>query len=605
MEIQWVGMTRRHYEAGDSKRIRMVVIHATAGRAPGDYNWLRNGGNEQRPVSIHYYISKVGVVSQLVKDADIAWHCGQSQWQVDGKRVTNCNSVAVGIELENHNDGRDLYSQPQYDALLGLTQQLVRTYKVPRSQLVRHLDIAPGRKSDPAGFPWERFVAAVYADQAAETLPPTVQVRDLLLDLAYRAARGGMPARWSLRREAELQAAGMPIYVISRPERDKLPQGESQDDQIRPVTIAGNPLVLEAYARDLFYAPPDNLEAVSRLSTTPTGPLRDALLEALFRTADPQQGFKPTWAFHIFYLANMSALGVPISANQRLKATTSDGQAYACQHFALDTLCSPADRWGQIFRLSELVAAQPTGDAATLSSSIRGELAQILRNDLYQQRTSHAYSDQGLFCQYAHAQHLGAPIGPPDYELTATERLVMMPFALDTIYCRLPAEPSAATDGQIMQNEAVVGRLSTLLAGNPELPTATFAGPFLGAPQPDQRRIETTTLGMIATSVETTPELLLIYPTDGPAQQDIQAALLNTTPPWHYYLDHRGQVTTLREESGVVLPLAAGRRVLSVAVEGTAGTLAPTQARALAVLVRDLMTRHQLSLAQVKSVKRN
>lgn len=140
----------------------------------------------------------------------------------------SCNPVSIGIELENLNTGRDPYPPAQYSATLELVRYLVSKYNIPRSQLVRHLDIAPKRKTDPAGFPWERFVAEVYAAGPAPTPPPaqpavaapapqpiqpSQQLRKLLVDLAYRAAGGGRPFGWPLLKEAVSKNTGMPIAV--------------------------------------------------------------------------------------------------------------------------------------------------------------------------------------------------------------------------------------------------------------------------------------------------------------------------------------------------------------------------------------------------------
>jgi hypothetical protein len=164
MQITDVGMTRPHYQKGGN-HCRAIVLHATAGRYPGDYGWLRQGGSTTAPVSIHYYIRKNGDISRMVDDADIAWHAGRSTWAIDGQQVPygiGLNPYSLGIELENMNDGDDPYPQPQYDAAVWLVRKLVGIYDIPQSQLVRHLDIAPGRKTDPAGFPWELFVLDVY-----------------------------------------------------------------------------------------------------------------------------------------------------------------------------------------------------------------------------------------------------------------------------------------------------------------------------------------------------------------------------------------------------------------------------------------------------------
>jgi len=163
--ITWRGMARQSYYKGRMQPIRCVVIHSTAGTAPGDENWLYNGGSVLNPVSCHYYIDKAGAITQFVQDSDTAWHAGQSVWTIDGVRRSGLNAWSVGIELSNRNTGTDPYPQAQVDAAVELTRYLVATYEIPREQLVRHLDISPGRKTDPAGFSWQLFSDAVYTDR--------------------------------------------------------------------------------------------------------------------------------------------------------------------------------------------------------------------------------------------------------------------------------------------------------------------------------------------------------------------------------------------------------------------------------------------------------
>lgn len=163
--ITWRGMARQSYERGRTQPIRCVVLHSTAGSAPSDANWLHNGGNPFNPVSCHYYIDKAGAITQFVRDTDTAWHAGQSSWTIDGVRRSGLNAWSVGIELSNRNNLTDPYPQAQVDAAVALTRYLVATYEIPREQLVRHLDISPGRKTDPAGFPWQLFTDAVYTDR--------------------------------------------------------------------------------------------------------------------------------------------------------------------------------------------------------------------------------------------------------------------------------------------------------------------------------------------------------------------------------------------------------------------------------------------------------
>lgn len=160
-----VAMTRPCLTRGRTHgSVAALVIHATAGRFPGDYGWLRQGGDLTDPrkrVSCHYYIDKAGAITQFVADHDTAWHAGASTWgalAVDG----SLNARSIGIELENRNTGADPYPPAQLAAAVALARHLVETYQIARVNLVRHLDISPGRKTDPAGFPWAEFVREVY-----------------------------------------------------------------------------------------------------------------------------------------------------------------------------------------------------------------------------------------------------------------------------------------------------------------------------------------------------------------------------------------------------------------------------------------------------------
>jgi N-acetyl-anhydromuramyl-L-alanine amidase AmpD len=467
MQINQVGMTRAHYTPGSAGRIRMVVLHATAGRFPSDFNWLRNGGGNipQTWVSIHYYITKSGEISQMVADANIAWHAGRSTWIVDGQRIeysVGCNPVSVGIELENLNNGRDPYPQAQYAAALWLTRRLVGQYNVPRSQLVRHLDIAPRRKIDPAGFPWARFVSEVYNFvpppvppvaplPRLEPLPPSDQLQELLVDLAYRAIGSAYPAGWPVLQETVSLHTGMPVAAVTAPPPPT--PAEFPERDARAVDMPGQPpFIIEIYGRDLFYAPTANPEQLQRLSNTQP-PLRDGLLQVLFLTADPANGFRPDWAFHQFYLEHMTEIGVPVGPNHRLPVATSNGQTYACQHFGLDSLCSPVGQWSTIIRLSDLTREMYSGDP---HPPLERELRALLLNDLYQNRIGQNFDQDALFNRYAIQENLGAPIGRAEFQEIDGEQIVAMPFALDTIYARVPPDGNWGRAG--------VGRLTELLA---------------------------------------------------------------------------------------------------------------------------------------------
>lgn len=166
MRINKVRMTKAHYSPGKNTD-RSVTIHATAGT--NSYAWLRDGGGSGASrVSCHYLIARTGVIYQYTDvhggpnnpDELIMWHAGISSWVIDGKRINEnvgLNHCSIGIELENLNNCIQDYPKAQYDACVELTKHLIHKYKIPLNQVVRHVDISPGRKTDPRCFPWEQF----------------------------------------------------------------------------------------------------------------------------------------------------------------------------------------------------------------------------------------------------------------------------------------------------------------------------------------------------------------------------------------------------------------------------------------------------------------
>lgn len=594
MNIEWLGMTRQHYQRGTpDRRVRMVVIHATAGRAPADLNWLRRGGDERRPVSVHYYIAKNGRIVQLVREEDIAWHAGRSVWTVDGKVVENCNAVSIGIELENLNTGRDPYPEAQYAAALALTRDLVRRYDVPRGQLVRHLDIAPGRKTDPAGFPWERFVHEVYADADEASVDPSTLLPALMRDLAFRSAGAALPAVWPLWEAAQAAGLGMPVAAVNG--RPLAPSPASaQDDRDRTVRLPGlPPLVVEAYARDLLYAPalgpyetPSPPGAARRLADTPPGALRDALLAALFRAVDPVNGFRSDWAFHQYWLGHTAELGMPIGPNHRI---TVAGSLYACQHFALDSLCSPIGDWKTIYRLSELASSQ--SDRAPAAA-----LHAALLDDLYRSRTGRRYDPTALLVRSAAAQRLGAPLAPPEVTMVAGQPYLLMAFALDVLACRLP-HPTWPLDRPLPEVTPVIA-LSTPLPPSQgftdEAPGALLGEhavpPFLDLDYSQNVTLHTTDM----------PLTLCIAAAPGPAAADLR--LQTDARRWHYYVDTSGTIYRFGDEQRPHRGGANGMPEAVIGVEGGSVASNPAQRAALVWLVRTVAGAWGIPPSQIRVV---
>jgi N-acetyl-anhydromuramyl-L-alanine amidase AmpD len=139
--------------------IRGLILHSTAGSNSFDHR-IFMGWEPGYQVSIHYYILKSGEIRRYVRDRNTAWHTGDSFW--NGVADFKLNQATIGTELENRNTGKDPYTEAQIASCVGLWRELTAEYNIKREWCARHRDISPGRKTDPAGFPWANFLDRVY-----------------------------------------------------------------------------------------------------------------------------------------------------------------------------------------------------------------------------------------------------------------------------------------------------------------------------------------------------------------------------------------------------------------------------------------------------------
>ena len=572
----------------------------------------------------------------MVQDKDIAWQAGLSSWMVDGRVVNGCNPSRSASSWRTSTPAATPTRSLSITLHSGCVRRLVAKYKIPRRQLVRHLDIAPRRKTDPAGFPWERFVDEVYGPPPAPTpaAPPTAPGDYADTRAAPRAAaapqvagRPGLPRGRLVTRRRLAAAEGGDLEGHRDADQGITPpptgDGQGEDEQQRAVTIAGQLLILEAYGRDLFYASPDHLDQVQRLSETPAGPLRDALLQALFRNADPAKGFRSDQAFHQFYLNHMTEIGVPIGPDHVLP-----GGGKSCQHFALDTLIWTGSA---VARLSDLTRDMYGADP---HQQWEKDLRMVVLNDLYNARTGRNFDPTALFCNYAIRNGMGAPMGKAEIQILEGHRLVAMPYALDVLYCQIPGDGDWRTvvigelpPGVLGDEEDGMAKLSTLLAqADPDdetpavlgeeqsvedvLPQQIYTGGLFGVEtQEPQISDISASIGAGGDRRGTAIDVLVVYPTIGPSSDDISEAARPGATVWHYYVDRIGAILQLVGEAQAAH--AAGDaswqgqgnidvRSLAVAVESAAGSvLSEEQATALNWLLRDLMSRHNLVRGQI------
>jgi len=181
----WLTLARKvpstHYnERPAGVTPRLLVVHNISlppGEFGGDYiDQLFTGQlrAEEHPyfahiaelrVAAHCLIRREGEIVQYVPFDKRAWHAGQSSY----RGIENCNDFSIGIELEGTDELP--YTEQQYQALVQITQALIKTYGLNCEHITGHSDIAPGRKTDPGpAFDWNHFHSLLAAYSSSREL---------------------------------------------------------------------------------------------------------------------------------------------------------------------------------------------------------------------------------------------------------------------------------------------------------------------------------------------------------------------------------------------------------------------------------------------------
>ncbi|MSP05999.1 MAG: N-acetylmuramoyl-L-alanine amidase [Candidatus Fonsibacter sp.] len=153
--MQIINLPSSNFKLHQKKRdIRFIIIHYTGMQSLQSAVEKLSAFKYQ--VSSHYIISRTGKIFQLVKDNNIAWHSGISNWF----NSINLNKNSIGIELENkgHRYGYQKFSEIQITKLTELLKKLKKKFQIKNINIVGHSDIAPNRKIDPGEkFPWKKL----------------------------------------------------------------------------------------------------------------------------------------------------------------------------------------------------------------------------------------------------------------------------------------------------------------------------------------------------------------------------------------------------------------------------------------------------------------
>jgi N-acetyl-anhydromuramyl-L-alanine amidase AmpD len=140
----------------ENRKINAVIIHSVFNNLGGDkydVDLVIQQFMHYR-VSSHYIIGREGNIYSLVNEKNIAFHAGRSQLP-NGQ--TNLNATTIGIELVTSFD--DAPTVEQIKSLTLLVKDIRKRYKI--DYVLRHSDIAPGRKTDPWNMDWDDFLKRI------------------------------------------------------------------------------------------------------------------------------------------------------------------------------------------------------------------------------------------------------------------------------------------------------------------------------------------------------------------------------------------------------------------------------------------------------------
>jgi N-acetyl-anhydromuramyl-L-alanine amidase AmpD len=124
--------------------IDTIVLHADSSpKVKSSLDWIRS---PQSKVSYHFLLGRLGDVYACVPTNERAWHAGVSEFM--GKR--NVNDFSIGVSFGNKQDGKEIFTERQYQVGAELVRELMDEYpNITLDRITTHSAISPGRKLDP------------------------------------------------------------------------------------------------------------------------------------------------------------------------------------------------------------------------------------------------------------------------------------------------------------------------------------------------------------------------------------------------------------------------------------------------------------------------
>jgi N-acetylmuramoyl-L-alanine amidase CwlA len=94
--------------------------------------------SEYRGASAHYFVGHNGEVWQIVRESDIAWHCGADRYK--HKECRNDNSIGIELCCKMRN-GSWYFEDATEKAAAELVKELMAKYNIPAANVIRHYDV--------------------------------------------------------------------------------------------------------------------------------------------------------------------------------------------------------------------------------------------------------------------------------------------------------------------------------------------------------------------------------------------------------------------------------------------------------------------------------
>ncbi|NLU76178.1 N-acetylmuramoyl-L-alanine amidase [Streptomyces sp. HNM0575] len=146
----WNPADPANFNTGREAAISQVVIHVTQGEYAGTINWFKNPEAE---TSAHYVVrSSDGEITQMVRDADTAWH------------ARGGNASGIGIEHEGYVDDPSWFTDAMYRSSAALTKHLCDKHGIPkdRAHIVGHSEVPGNDHTDPGPhWNWDAYMGYV------------------------------------------------------------------------------------------------------------------------------------------------------------------------------------------------------------------------------------------------------------------------------------------------------------------------------------------------------------------------------------------------------------------------------------------------------------